>query len=344
MRYAKVLIGAVCLASVAVVASGSGGHDGADRNGRIVFQRIDPEAGKIRLYTAGPDGRDEKAITLPGPSEDKDSIPDWSPDGRLIAFRRFFHLGEPGETSDVLVVRPDGSGVRNLTRAGCTGDCLGSETPAWSPDGRQIAFERAIGPLPADGPPPIAGIFVMDADGSNVRQLTQFRRNAGTEDHGATWSPDGRRIAFMRANNTNEPANASAIYTVSARGGDLRLVRRMPLEWPAAGNPDWSPDGGRLLFTTYCYFGQCGGSQPSTGAQLFTVRPNGEGLRQLTHVPGNASDARWSPDGRKIVFARNERLGPTGDVYTMNADGSNVRRVTNTPELDTHKPDWGPRR
>jgi TolB protein len=332
------------VAAVAITTGGWEGHAATPRNGRIVFQRLDPEVSKIRLYTARPNGRDERAITLPGASEDKDSIPDWAPDGHLIAFRRFFNLGEPNETTDVLVVRPDGSGLRNLTRAGCTGECLGSETPAWSPDGAQIAFERAIGPLPPDGPPPIVGIFVMDADGSNVRQLTQFRANSGTEDHGPTWSPDGRRIAFMRSNNTIEPIDASAIYTVSARGGDLRLVRRMPLEWPGAGNSDWSPDGKRLLFTTFCYFGQCAGPQPATGSQLFTVKPDGTGTRQLTHLAGNSYNAHWSPDGQKIVFARNATLGPTGDIYTMNADGTDVRRVTNAPELDAHKPDWGPHR
>jgi TolB protein len=344
MRYARVLIGAVCLAAVAVVFGGWGGHEDARRNGRIVFERLDLEAGKIRLFTARPDGRDEKAITSPGASEEKDSIADWSPDGRLIAFRRFFNVGEPSETADVMVVRPDGSGLRNLTREGCTGDCLGSETPAWSRDGQQIAFERALGPLDSEGRPSSVGIWVMNADGSHPRQLTQLRPGLITEDHGATWSPDGKRIAFMRSNSTIEPVDASAIYTVSARGGDERRVKRMPLEWPGAGDPDWSPDGKHLLFTTFCYFGRCAEPQPSTGAQLFTIRPNGQGMRQLTHLAGNAYDARWSPDGRRIVFAHNERLGPTGDVFTMNADGTHVRRVTNAPELDAHKPDWGPRR
>jgi Tol biopolymer transport system component len=55
----------------------------------------------------------------------------------------------------------------------------------------------AIGPPPADGPPPVVGIFVMNADGSNVRQLTQLQPNSGTEDHQPIWSPGGRRIAFM---------------------------------------------------------------------------------------------------------------------------------------------------
>lgn len=340
-------------ATVAVASGAAGGATGersldrpvvgsatrAPRNGRIVLQRLDPATGKIRIYTVRPNGSGLRAITLPGAGEDKDSLPDWSPDGNRITFRRFFNLGQPNERTDVFVVNRDGTGLRNVTRGICTGDCLGDEDGAWSPDGRQIAFIRGIGPLPADGPPPVVGVFVMDADGSHVRQLTQLRPGSDTEDHGPTWSPDGRRIAFMRS---DKATDTSAIYTVNADGGGLRLVRRMPHEWPGAGEPDWSPDGSRLLYTTYCLFGNCG--QPATGAQLFTIDPNGRRLRQLTDLPGNSYNGRWAPDGKKIVFARNRRLGPEGDVYTMNADGTGVRRVTHTPELDAHAPDWGRRR
>jgi hypothetical protein len=54
---------------------------------------------------------------------------------------------------------------------------------SWSPDGRRISFERRLGPLPVVGPPLVEGIFVMDADGSNLRQLTQLEPNSGSEDH-----------------------------------------------------------------------------------------------------------------------------------------------------------------
>jgi TolB protein len=148
----------------------------------------------------------------------------------------------------------------------------------------------------------------MDADGSNVRQLTQLQPGSGTEDHAPSWSPDGRRIAFMRSNNTASPVDASAIYTVNADGGEPRLVRRMPPRRPGAGTPNWSPDGGRLIFSTHSLFGNSG--QPPTGAQLFTVKPNGCGLRQLTHLPGNSYTSAWSPDGSKIVFARNRTVAP----------------------------------
>jgi TolB protein len=318
-------------ASLAALALASASAAPAARPGeRIVFHRLDPAIGKNRLYTIRPDGSGVRAITSPGPDEDRDSFPDWSPDGRSIAFTRFFP-----EQTDLLLVRPDGTGVRNLTRAGCTRDCLSSESPAWSPDGQRIAFERAIGPRP-DGPPRLVGIFVVDADGSNVRQLTQFEPNSGSADHGPSWSPDGRRIAFIRVTT----ALRSAIYTVNADGSGLRLVRRMPRKWPGSGTPNWSPDGSRLLFSTACRFGNCG--QAPTGAQLFTIKPSGRGLRQLTQLAGNSNNGAWSPDGRKIVFVRNRGLGPTGDLYTINADGTRLRQLTHNPQLREGWPDWRP--
>jgi TolB protein len=324
-------IAVASLASLAL-ASASAAARPADR---LVFERIDSATGKTGLYTMRPDGSGLRAITSPGAGEDRDSLPDWSPDGRRIAFTRFFP-----EQTDVLVARADGTGVRNLTRSSCTAVCLSNEYPVWSPDGRRIAFERALGPLPSAGPPPVVGIFVMDADGSHVRRLTQLQPGSGTEDHSPSWSPDGRRIAFMRANNTAAPIGASAIYTVNARGGRPRLVGRMPLDRPGAGSPTWSPDGSRLLFSTYCRYrgGSCG--QAATGAQLFTVKPNGRGLRQLTHLPGNSYNAAWSPDGSKIVFARNRTVGPEADLYTMHADGTHLRRITHNPKLRAQWPDW----
>lgn len=307
----------------------------ADPSGRIVFQRFDPDMGKFRIYTIRPHGTGLRAITEPPANADQDDWPDWSPDGSRIVFRR-----DVDERSELIVVNADGSRPRNLTRSNCAGECLGDDEPAWSPDGRRIAFGRALGPIPPDGPPAVVGIFVMNADGSKVRQLTQLVPNSGTEDHTPSWSPDGGRIAFMRSNNTAQPVDASSIYTVDADGGDLTLVKRMPKKRPGSGVPEWSPDGRRILFDTYCLFGFCG--QPLTGSQLFTIRPNGAGLRQLTHFPGNSYAGSWSPDGQRIVFSRNPQVAPLGDLYIMRRDGTEVRRLTHALRLDNHNADWGP--
>jgi TolB protein len=329
-------------AALLLVAAGStqAASSAAAKNGRIVFQRLDRKLGKTRLYTVAPDGRDLRPLTTPSGNDDGDSQSDWSTDGRKIVFRRFVDRGLPGERVDLFVADADGKGPRDLTRASCTGLCRMNEEPAWSPDGKRIAFVRTIGPLPANGgPPPIVGIFLMSADGTHVKQVTQRRPNSGTEDHAPAWSPDGRRIAFMRANNTAKPQGASVVYVMNADGTHAGVLRTMSHRWPGAGAPAWSPDGTRILYSTSCWFGDCG--QPRTGAQLFTIRPDGTGFRQLTHISGNVEPGRWSPDGKQIVFARNARVGPSGDIYTINANGTGLRRLTHAPDLDAGNPDWG---
>jgi TolB protein len=304
----------------------------------IAFQRFDPRSGKDRVYKIRPDGTGLRAISKPPPNAEGDGQPDWSPDGTKIGFHRLYKDGRP---DSLIVANADGSDPRDVTQANCTGNCVGSEQPAWSPDGTKIAFSRALGPVPPAGPPPVIGIFVTNADGSNLQQLTQPTANSGTEDHTPSWSPGGGRIAFMRANNTTRPENASSIYVMGADGSNVTRIRRMPRKWPGSGVPKWSPDGRRILFDTYCLFGDCG--QPRTGTQLFTIRPDGKGLRKLTHLPGNSYDGSWAPSGRRIVFSRNPKVccPPSGDLYTMRANGQDVRRLTHAPRRDNHNPDWG---
>jgi Tol biopolymer transport system component len=334
------------LAALALVLAAAGSTHAAPtatpKNGRIVFQRLDPKLGQTRLYTVDASGRDLRPLTTPSRADGGDSQADWSADGRKLVFRRFVDSGLAGERVDLYVVNADGTGLRNLTRVSCTGLCRTNEEPAWAPNGKRIAFVRTIGPLPANGgPPPIVGIFLMNADGTHVQQVSQRRPNSGTEDHAPAWSPDGRRIAFMRANNTAKPPGASVVYVMNADGTHAGVLRTMSHRWPGAGAPAWSPDGTRILYSTSCWFGDCG--QPRTGAQLFTIRSDGSGFHQVTRLSGNVGPGRWSPDGKQIVFARNARVGPTGDVYTINANGTGLRRLTRVPDLDAGNPDWGRR-
>jgi TolB protein len=300
------------------------------RNGLIVFERAD------HLFTMKPNGKDRRPLTRP-PAGAKDQLPRWSPDGTRILFRRFANEGTPNESTNIYVVNADGTGSTNLT-TNCTRPCLGTDEADWSPDGKQIVIERALGP----GPPTVVGLFIMQADGSGVRQITQHTEKSGTEDHKPSWSPDGKRIAFMRSVSFGPHTDASAIYVVDVDGSNLHLVRRMPANRPGSGSPRWSRDGKTILYGTMCIFGgNC--HSPQTGAQLFTMRPDGSHVRQLTHLPGNSYNGAWSPDGKKIVFARQAHRGPTGDVWTMNANGTGLRRLTSAPRLDSHHPDWQPR-
>ena len=163
------------------VTEAAGGPTTPVLNGRIVFS-TPTEAGNLDIFSMNPDGTDRRQLTA---SLTDDVSPDVSPDGRRIVFAR---RGPDGK-EEIYIMNADGSRVRKLTAFGPGGY---ARDPAWSPDGKQIAFS---------GAPAVdneADIYVMSANGRNVRPLTDFGPTEELDDEGPTWSPDGHRIAFAR--------------------------------------------------------------------------------------------------------------------------------------------------
>jgi TolB protein len=277
-----------------------------------------------------------------------DIEPDWSPNGRQIAFQRIDLNGcGPGcETDEIDVVNSDGSHLTRLAYdapgKGCVRDGRPAggvcrEVPAWSPNGRRIAFECEI--LPAGASNPHFGrICVMNPDGSNVRRLVQTPAT-GVNDSAPGWSPDGREIAFQRSVQSKRGDTIhGGVFVMNAAGSDPRRLTPWALR---AGQPDWSPDGKRILF----YSNWDGPAHVS--ANLYTISPNGSGLRQLTHARGGKVQylsATFSPDGKSITFGRTPGIGKDGnaDVFAMRGDGTHMRNVTRSAVWDSGA-DWGPR-
>lgn len=188
-------------------------------------------------------------------------------------------------------------------------------------------------------------ICVTSSSGSGIRQLTSGHETMG----GPRWSRDRRTIAFHRRPAVMKCGEPIDVYTTTVDGGDVRKLTNSD-GMTLFRNPAWSPDGSRLAM-------ECGrrtqlGSGP--GGLLWdicVIRADGSELHQLTSsgVDGGSSEAPdWSPDGSQLAFHSN-RATPAGgairssDIYVMNVDGSNVRRVTATAAgRTTQNPAWSP--
>ena len=227
---------------------------------------------------------------------------------------------------------PECAGACSKACALATLPCPGDDYPSWSPDGTRIAFQRAYG---SDVRRLTVAIWVANVDGSHARQVT--KPPSGSEDHSPSWSPDGRYLVIDRIDDAAPNGARGNIYTIGADGKGLRLVYRAPSRWPAGGaEPRWSPDGSRILFSDFCWFGSkegCPADTPETGAHLFTIRPDGGGLTELTHGSMNELFPAWSPDGGWIVFSRGTGLGDSDgspEMYLMRANGTDVRPIASS--------------
>ena len=338
-----------CVAVFAVVLTGCGSGSGGDaaaaprasatsadasagasrQHGSIVFRRwTDTAQAHGAIYTIAPDGTGERQLTGPAASS-SDDYPDFSADGSLIAFQR---CDASHRSCRIFTVRPDGTGMRPVE--GCRGDGSGSRCssmtyPAVAANGR-IAFVRAVGRLLDEGYER-QGISTMRADGSGLRRVTMPRAGSARDDE-PQWSPDGRRIVFVRDNLTAKPANGKAIFIVNADGSRLR--RLTPWDLRAGDGPNWSPDGKRSLFRS-------NESEHFTNSNLFTIAVDGTGLEQVTRVEPTTRlySSGFSPDGTSIIFGMQGTEGPA-DVFTVRLDGTDLTPVTRTP-LGDSAPDWG---
>jgi TolB protein len=164
-------------------------------------------------------------------------------------------------------------------------------------DPQLIVFARA----PATNV--FSDLYLLQTDG-NLRRLTH-----GGIDSDPLWSPDGRRLAFQRT--YKGKVRDASLYVANADGTGERL-----LPDTISGSVDWSPDGRRLLLV-------------DSGRVLVTNEDASDRTLLLDPKPERAADARWSPDGTRIVYALGDDVH--GDVWVMNADGTDRRRLTRLP-------------
>ena len=293
------------------------------RNGRILFQ------GNVghgtQLFSIRPDGSGLVQVThVPANQGVEDGA--WSNDGTRIAYSHDLHSHGRGE-----IARADGSHPHAITsrRFQFAGD------PDWLPDGRRLV----VGALSAD---PAAhrkcdsGLRLVSVAGKLIRTITHqtgARCKLERWDVNADVSPDGKRIAFDASSPSGD---AICVIGLNGRGRKCLTARA-----DDAAHPVWSPDSTKILFQTHHDRDR---NRTGETANLFSIRPDGSDLTQITHLSGDgfyAGMGAWSPDGKQIVY---HKVAPNDvdDLFLIDVDGGDERQLTHLgPDVHPGGVDWG---
>lgn len=213
------------------------------------------------LWVMNADGTNKtKILDVPAGGD-----PSWSPDGSKLVFYKYINPSDGSEGYDLYIINIDGTGLRQLTNNRST--TATDVSPAWSPNGQKIAFIRYA---TAVGSSAIPKIYVINADGSGVRQLSDS--NSNTLDYDPDWSPDSTKIVFNRST-----SQSSGIYVMNADGSNVKQISA------SGSQPAWSPDGTKIVY---------GGA-----AGIYTMNPDGSGQTLVVDVPGDKYeyDPDWQP-------------------------------------------------
>jgi TolB protein len=278
--------------------------------GRIAFSGGPPHGEDIYFINA--DGTGLTQVTS-DPAAEFD--PTWAPDGSQLAYR---HQTGDDQSSDIFVIRANGTGRQNVSGD----DDAPDWGPAWSPDGNWIAWNTA-----AD-----AGVGfdlgLVHPDGASRTAI-----KPGVFVEYPSWSPDGRRIAFM--SQVAEEGSQYDIFVMNADGSGVLRLTTVPAD---DGWPTWSPDGKSIAFSsTRDDCSQNAASDclstgdPGPYHTLYVMAPDGSDQSRLSTLFAQIAD--WSPRGDYLVFEGR------GGLTVMTADGSAIGNIpvdVGTPYF----PDW----
>ena len=280
--------------------------------GKIVFySRRD---GVPEIYKMNSDGSNVTRLTF---NEAIDAFPAWSPNGQQIVF---YSYRDGERNSEIYVMDADGQNQRRLTHhPGIDG------LPDWSPDGSQIAFTSTRN---ADANQRL-NIFVMDANGGNVRQVT--RMDFASRPY---WSPDGKRILFGAVTDSGRE-----VYMVDANGRNRWKVSSPNIEAEMFAR-GWSPDGKKIL-----YMEAIGSNVNDATLIIATLNPTRQEVIHFDRVPlpkMPISGAAWGADGKSILITTKPPDGPW-NIYRFRLTDRKLIQLTHHIRRDSGPHEWNPR-
>ena len=251
--------------------------------------------GALKQLTSGPD---------------TDQAPEWSFNGSQIVFQR----NGPDVGYAVMVMNANGTGLKDISPK--NGQDL---LPSWKANG-QILFSQVIQPpSPATMGIPVTALMVMNANGSGRKALITPSSNS-MFNLAPFKSPNGKQIVFECGPAFNGPLQ---ICEMNSDGTGLKYLTKTP----GAANADahWSPDGNKIIFN----------STRAGGVNLFSMNPDGSGVKQLTNFaePYEGQDASYSPDGSAIAFEwdnggnKSTNANAPAGVWIMDANGGNQQSL-----------------
>lgn len=246
----------------------TGAHDAPDMQTRAV---TNPRTSEISLMN--PDGSGITQLKVFG------SDPMLSPDGTKIVYCSL----RDTIYSQIYLMNSDGTNPKRLTDHK-NGDVCG---PAWSPDGKKIAYYAFAQTQPSRNPE----IWLIDADGGNPKKLTEHGMDP-------TWSPDGREIAFA--------SHRDGVFQIYAMNSDGSNVRRLTKHSAEDSNPAWGPDGKTIAYIS---------ATSNDRRGLFVMNADGSEPQGLVHSKNqDFCFPSWSRDGKLIIISSLNRLGSQGIV------------------------------